>query len=131
MLESLIGVIPGAPLKQEGVGDDRACRLFKILWNARYAEKGYRVKVQWNDHDFGAYPDIGISESAFNRGIDDNETFPGSDDRDGIEIASGQLVDEWNARCDGGDITSLEWKQICDGAGLDFGKYPIPFKMDY
>ena len=123
MLESLISVIPGLPLKQEGVGDARACFLFAYLWNRRYAEKGYRVRVSWNDHDFGAYPDVGISESAFDRGIDDNTTF-----KDGIEKAAGELCDEWNKNLRE-HPSWMDWEWIRCRAMLPMDT--LPFELDY
>lgn len=122
MLQSLISVIPGPPLKQEGVGDARACCLFVYLWNKKYAEKEYKSRVQWNDHDFGSYPDVGVTEAAFDRGIGDNETFSR-----GIEEAAGELCDKWNENlC---QILVDDWKEIREGARLSADT--PPFELDY
>src|SRR3990167_7809896 len=126
---SLIGVIPGPPLKQEGVEDDRAVRLFVYLWNAKYAEKDYRVKTFWQDHDFGRYPEVGIRESRFEEGLGDDKTFP-----EGIEQAAIQLADDWNKRVIGGDVSQTEWDEIRNhlgvgGANINYSNNP--FQMEY
>jgi len=127
MPESLISVVPGSPLTQEGVGDDRACRLFKFLWNDKYAvgSEGYRVRVKWNDHDMGQYPDVGISEDLFCQGIDDESTFGLGK---GIEDAATELVDSWNKRVQHGEVDVAEWMAI--GYYAQLSSYP-PFQMGY
>ena len=131
---SLIGVIPGPPLKQEGVGDDRAVRLFVYLWNRKYAtasspgNKEYRVKTFWQDHDFGRYPEVGIRESLFEEGLNDDKTFP-----KGIEVAAIDLVDEWNKRVVNDEITLTEWQEIVTRigwVGVNIVK-DSPFQMEY
>ena len=123
MYEYLIDVIPGPPLKQEGVGDDRATRLFVALWNKKYADLGYWVKRVWSDHDFGAYPSVGIKDAALQRGLYDDKTF-----KDGIERAALELCDEWNARIEARKVSLEEWRNIISSLAL--GDVP-PFKIEY
>lgn len=118
-MESLIGVTPSTPEHQEGVSDDRGVRLFVHLWNEKYPD--YHVRIQRNPHDFGSYPDVGISDADFSRGISDNETF-----KDGIEDAAGDLIDEWNANI--ASIDNLKWAEIARGARL---KETVPFQLSY
>lgn len=120
-MESLISVIPSHPEKQNGVSDDRADKLFKHLWNMKYPL--YPVRIQWNSHDFGSYPDIGISERLFFEGLSDTETFA-----EGIEQAATDLVDNWNTQVSSGEITIKVWQEIAKNCNLS---ELVPFTMEY
>ena len=123
---SLIGVIPGPPLKQEGVGDDRAVRLFVYLWNQKYPD--YKVRTFWQDHDFGRYPEVGINEAKFEEGLGDDKTFSS-----GIEQAAIEMVDSWNKRVTDDEISLTEWQEIITRVGwvgINLVK-DSPFQMEY
>lgn len=118
--ESLIGVIPGKPYKQDGVGDMRGVKLFKFLWNEKYPE--YRVVIQGNSHDFGTYYDVQIRENYWH-GFNTDERY-----NQDIETASIDLIEEWNEKVSNGEIDDLQWKDIRERAGLSTEH---PFQLEY
>jgi hypothetical protein len=107
----LCSVIPGAPEKQNGVGDNRACQLLKEIWNEKYPD--YPIRIHWNNHEFGNYPDLVTSESNWERGL-----------QNGLDIETEilEFADKWNENI--GNITAEIWQ-----------KYewinPVPFKLEY
>ena len=113
----LLSLIPGNPEKQKGIGDRRACQLFRYLWNKMYPE--YRVKIVMNSHDFGAYPDIQISDRLFENALENDFD---------IETKTLEFADWWNDKVKNGEIPHRAWEVIKVNSNLS---ERAPFLLEY